>query len=110
MKSLGTVSARYEMFPLVVSYTMALITKMVYKDKNNDTSRFEMVCKIWCPDSRIKIWNVGDDDNDEDQATTTQDALAHAPQVQDSGAPSLVEVMSALKMLGEKFERFQDQV
>ena len=97
MKSLGTVSARYEMFPLVVSYTMALITKMVYKDKNN-YGNF------------VKIWNVGDDDNDEDQATTTQDALAHAPQVQDSGAPSLVEVMSALKMLGEKFERFQDQV
>ena len=33
-----------------------------------------------------------------------------APQVQDSGALSLVEVMGALTMLGKKFKRFQDQI
>ena len=58
----------------------------------------------------VKIRGVGDDDNDEDQAPTTQDAHIYVPQVQDLGAPSPVEVMGALTMLGKKFERFQDQV
>ena len=53
------------MLPLAISYNMALITKMGHKDRNND-GNFD------------KIRSVGDDDNDEDQATTTQDALAHA--------------------------------
>ena len=54
----------------------------------------------------VKIRGVGDDDIEEDQAPATPNA--HAPQVQDPGAPSLIEVMGALTMLGEKFERFQD--
>ena len=56
MKSLGTVNARYEMLLLVVSYNVASITKTGYKDRNNDGNF-------------VKIWSVGDVDNDEDQAT-----------------------------------------
>ena len=69
MKSLGTINARYEMLPLVVSYNVALITKMGYKDRNNDGNF-------------VKIRSVGDDDNDNDenQAITIQDAFAPAPQ------------------------------
>ena len=57
MKSLGTVNARYKMLSLVVSYNVASITKMGYKDRKND-SNF------------VKIRSVGDANNDEDQATT----------------------------------------
>ena len=48
------------MLPLVISYNLASITKMGYKDKNNDGNL-------------VKISSVGDADNDEDedQAITT---------------------------------------
>ena len=69
MKSLGTINARYEMLPLVISYNVASITKKGYKDRNNDGNF-------------VKIRSVGDDDNDNDenQAITIQDAFAPAPQ------------------------------
>ena len=97
MKSLSTINARYKMLLLVISYNVGSITKIRYKDRSNDGNF-------------VKIRSVGDVDNDEDQATTAQNAFAHAPQVQDLSALSFVEVMDALTMLGEKFERFQDQI
>ena len=35
-KSLGTLNERYEMIPLTVTYNVALITKMSYKDHNSN--------------------------------------------------------------------------
>ena len=35
-KSLGNLSPRYEMIPFAVTYNLALITKMGYKDRDND--------------------------------------------------------------------------
>ena len=97
VKSLGDVNARYEMLPLVVSYIVASITMVGYRDSNNDGNF-------------VTIKGVGDDDNDEDQALAAKSAHAYAPQVQHPGDPSFIEVMGALTMLGEKFKRFQDQV
>ena len=96
VKSLGDVNARYEMLPLAVTYNVASITKMGYKDSNNNG--------IF-----IKVRGVGDDDDDE-QVSTTQGAQDPTVPAHDPTAPSLVDIIDALNVLGDKFERFQQQV
>ena len=97
VKSLGAVNPRYEMLPLDVTYNVAPIAKIGYKDSNNN--------RVF-----VKIRGVGDDDNGEEQAPTVQGAQAPAPFAHDPVAPSLIDIMGALTMLGDKFERFQEQV
>ena len=56
MKSLGAVNLRYKMLPLVVTYNVASITKMGYKDSNNNEifSKFkELVVKMI---EKNKLW------------------------------------------------------
>ena len=52
----------------------------------------------------------GEDDDGEEQALVAQGSQAQASQAQDPGAPSLVDVMGALTVMGDKFERFQEQI
>ena len=59
-KSLGTLNARYDMIPLAVTYNMASITKIGYKDHNSNG--------IF-----VKVRGVsGEDDDGDEQAPTTQ--------------------------------------
>ena len=78
------------MLPLAITYNVASITKMGYRDHDNNG--------IF-----VKIRGVGDEG---DEHTPT----VQAPQVQDPSAPSLVDVIGALTVMGDKFERFQEQV
>ena len=81
------------MLPLVVTYNMASIAKMGYKDNNNN--------RIF-----VKIWGVGDDDDGEEQAPTAQGTQTPTPPAHNVVAPSLVDIMGALTMLGDNFKRF----
>ena len=51
----------------------------------------------------LKIRGVGGKDDEVDEHAPT----AQAPQVQVLGVPSFIDVMGALTLLGDKFERFQ---
>ena len=51
-KSLGTLSPKYEMFPIAVKYNLASIAKMGYKDHD----------KSW---KFVKVHGVVDDDEEE---------------------------------------------
>ena len=78
------------MLPVAVIYNVASITKMGYRDHDNNG--------IF-----VKIRGVGgEDDEGDEHASATQ-----APQVQDPGAPSHIYVMGALTVMGDKFERVQ---
>ena len=54
----------------------------------------------------MKIRGVGGEDDEGDEHAHA----AQAPQVQDLISPSLFDVMGALTVMGDKFERFQEQV
>ena len=58
-KTLGTLNARYEMIPLAITYNVALITKMGYKDHNSN-GIFMQVRRA-----------SGEDDDGDKQAPTT---------------------------------------
>ena len=67
-KSLSTLNARYEMVPLAITYNVGSITKMSYKDNNNNG--------IF-----VKVRGVGGEDDDgEENALVAQGIQVQAPQ------------------------------
>ena len=69
VKSLGIVQPKYEMIPIVVTYNLASIAKMSYKDKDNNG--------IF-----VKVWGVHDEDNEGEEGEQAQD-LAILRQIMD---------------------------
>ena len=68
-KSLGNLSPRYKKVPFAITYNLVLITKMGYRDHDNDG--------IF-----VKVRGVIDDDDDDGdkQAPVAQSPQAQAPQ------------------------------
>ena len=97
-KSLGTLNTRYEMIPLAVTYNVASIIKMGYKDHNSNG--------IFVKVKRAS----GEDDNGDEQAPTAQGSQAQASQVEDPVALSLVNIMHTLDLTRDGFEKFQGKV
>ena len=63
-KSLGTLNARYEMIPLAITYNVASITRIGYKD-NNSNGIF------------VKVRGAnGEDDDSDEQASIAQSLQA----------------------------------
>ena len=81
-KSLGNLSLMYEMLPLAVAYNVASITKIGYRDHDNNG--------IF-----VKIRGVGGEDDEGDKHAP----IVQAPQVQDLGALSLIDIIGALTLL-----------
>ena len=83
------------MVHLAITYNVASIPKMGYKNNNNN-------CIF------VKVRGAGDEDDDgEENTPVTQGIQAQAPQAQDPIAPSLMDIMGTLTLLSDKFERFQ---
>ena len=80
-KTLGILNPRYELFPIAITYNLASIAKMGYKDNNNN--------RIF-----VKVRGVNGDDDGEEHALAAQGV-----QAQDLAAPSFVDIMRTLTSL-----------
>ena len=72
-KSLGILHPKYEMIPIVVTYNLASIAKIRYKDKDNN--------EIF-----VKVWGAHDED----------DKGEKGEQAQDPATPTLGQIMDVL--------------
>ena len=87
-KSLGFLSPRYEMIHFAVKYNLDPITKMGYRDQNNN-GKF------------VKVRGVMDEDDDEKENTLA---------AQDLTTPILTNIMGVLTLMKEDFESFRGEV
>ena len=86
------------MIPLAITYNVASITKIGYKDHNSN-------------DIFKKVRGASGENNDGDeQAPTTQGSQAQAPQVEDPIALSFVVIMHTINLMRDGLERFQGEV
>ena len=97
VKSLGSLSLKYEMLQIVVKYNLGSIAKMGYMDPNN-SGKF------------VKVFVVIDDDDEEEEENAPPEGQARDAPVQDPTAPTLADIMGALTLMREDFDSFKGEV